>query len=88
MENARIYYGTKLWKLNRELYAKDQLMPVVRRQCGWLKDKFGFNWQITPKRLNELLSDSDPMKSQRVMMAMMQMRKIVIADLEKAYSGE
>ncbi len=63
-------------------------MPVVRRQCGWLKDKFGFNWQITPKRLNELLSDSDPMKSQRVMMAMMQMRKIVIADLEKAYSGE
>jgi predicted 3-demethylubiquinone-9 3-methyltransferase (glyoxalase superfamily) len=51
-------------------------------QCGWLKDKFGLSWQVLPKQLNELM-DKD--KSGRVMQAMLQMKKIVIADLEKAY---
>jgi len=53
--------------------------------CGWLKDRFGFSWQIVPKRLIELMNDSDPEKAQKVMEAMMKMQKIVIADLEKAY---
>ncbi|MBU4538079.1 MAG: VOC family protein [Weeksellaceae bacterium] len=53
--------------------------------CGWLKDRFGFSWQIVPKRLIELMNDSDPAKAQKVMEAMMKMQKIVIEDLEKAY---
>ena len=52
--------------------------------CGWLKDRFGLSWQIIPKRLPELLSDPDREKSQRVMAAMLQMRKIEIDELERA----
>jgi len=51
-------------------------------QCGWLKDKFGLSWQIIPKQLRELMGKD---KSGRVMSAMLKMKKIVIADLEKAY---
>ena len=51
--------------------------------CGWLKDKFGLSWQIVPDILPKLLSDPDPAKAQTAMAAMMQMRKIVIADLSK-----
>jgi len=50
-------------------------------QCAWLKDKFGISWQIVPTRLIELLGDPDPAKSQKVMMAMLKMKKIIIADL-------
>lgn len=53
-------------------------------QCGWLKDKFGLSWQITPDRLLELIGDKDAAKSQRAMQAMMQMRKIDIAKIEQA----
>lgn len=56
-------------------------------QCGWLKDKFGLSWQISPKRLMELMSDTDKAKAHRVANAMLQMKKIVIADLEKAYNA-
>ncbi len=53
-------------------------------QCGWLKDKFGMSWQITPDRLLELIGDKDPGKGQRAMQAMMQMKKIDIAKIEQA----
>lgn len=56
-------------------------------QCGWLKDKFGVSWQIVPTLLGELMSDPDPEKSQRVMQAMLQMKKLDIAELKKAYEG-
>jgi predicted 3-demethylubiquinone-9 3-methyltransferase (glyoxalase superfamily) len=56
--------------------------------CGWLKDKFGLSWQITPTRLIELISDKDAKKAQRVMEAMMKMKKIIIADLEKAAAAK
>lgn len=52
--------------------------------CGWLKDRYGLSWQIVPTRLTELLTDPDPERSQRVMKAMPQMRKIDIATLERA----
>jgi predicted 3-demethylubiquinone-9 3-methyltransferase (glyoxalase superfamily) len=52
--------------------------------CGWLKDRFGFSWQIVPDRLMELISDPDPERSQRAMRAMLQMKKIEIAELERA----
>lgn len=53
--------------------------------CGWLKDKFGVSWQIIPTLLGELLGDPDPLKSQRVMQAMLQMKKIDIKALKEAY---
>jgi len=52
--------------------------------CGWLKDRFGLSWQIVPTRLPELLGDPDPEKAQRVMQAMLQMKKIEIDELERA----
>lgn len=57
------------------------------QQCGWLADKYGMAWQVSPKRLGELLSVPDKEKSGRVMQAMLKMKKIVIADLEKAAQG-
>jgi predicted 3-demethylubiquinone-9 3-methyltransferase (glyoxalase superfamily) len=56
-------------------------------QCGWLKDKFGLSWQIIPSLLGKLMSDSDPVKSGRVMQAMLQMKKIDCAKLQAAYEG-
>ncbi len=52
--------------------------------CGWVKDRFGLSWQVTPRRLIELISSSDRAKSQRVMQAMLEMRKIDIPTLEAA----
>ena len=52
--------------------------------CGWLKDRFGLSWQIVPTRLPELLGDPDREKAQRVMAAMLQMKKIQIDELERA----
>jgi predicted 3-demethylubiquinone-9 3-methyltransferase (glyoxalase superfamily) len=57
------------------------------QQCGWLKDKFGFSWQIVPKALPQLLNDADKQKSARVMQAMLQMKKIDVAALQKAAQG-
>jgi predicted 3-demethylubiquinone-9 3-methyltransferase (glyoxalase superfamily) len=55
--------------------------------CGWLQDRYGLSWQIVPSLLPKLLGDPDPAKAQRVMQAMMQMTKIDIAGLQKAYDG-
>ena len=52
--------------------------------CGWLKDRFGLSWQITPRRLNELLADGDPDRARRAMEAMLKMGKIEVAELERA----
>jgi predicted 3-demethylubiquinone-9 3-methyltransferase (glyoxalase superfamily) len=57
-------------------------------QCAWLKDKYGLSWQIVPTVLIEMLQDKDPEKAQRVMKAMLQMKKIDIATLKRAYDGE
>lgn len=55
-----------------------------KQPCGWVQDKFGVSWQVTPRMLMENLSDPDREKSKRVFEAMMQMHKIIIADLEAA----
>jgi predicted 3-demethylubiquinone-9 3-methyltransferase (glyoxalase superfamily) len=57
-------------------------------QCGWLKDKYGLSWQITPTILPKLLQDKDPEKANRVMQAMMKMIKIDIETLKRAAEGE
>src|SRR6266545_3520066 len=55
--------------------------------CGWLKDRYGVSWQIIPTAMNDMISDPDPDKSQRAMQAMLQMSKIDIATIERAYRG-
>jgi predicted 3-demethylubiquinone-9 3-methyltransferase (glyoxalase superfamily) len=57
-------------------------------QCGWLRDKFGVSWQVTPTVLIDMLHDKDAKKSERVMKAMLQMQKIDIEKLEAAYGGK
>jgi len=58
------------------------------RQCGWLKDKFGLSWQVTPAIVPDMLADEDHAKSERVMRAMMQMKKLDFRLLQEAYRGE
>jgi predicted 3-demethylubiquinone-9 3-methyltransferase (glyoxalase superfamily) len=55
-------------------------------QCGWLKDKFGFSWQIVPKFLADKLDNGDPKRTRQMMGAMMKMKKMIVADLEAAYN--
>jgi predicted 3-demethylubiquinone-9 3-methyltransferase (glyoxalase superfamily) len=52
--------------------------------CGWIKDRFGVSWQVTPRRLNELVEDPDPERARRAMEAMLKMGKIEVAELERA----
>ena len=59
-----------------------------KSRCGWLKDKYGLSWQIIPPVLGQLLGDPDPVKSKRVMDAMLQMDKIDIRKLKQAYDQE
>jgi predicted 3-demethylubiquinone-9 3-methyltransferase (glyoxalase superfamily) len=56
-------------------------------RCGWLKDRYGLSWQIVPAVLPELLGDRDPVKAQRAMQAMLKMRKLDIAALERAHAS-
>ena len=59
-----------------------------KSQCGWLKDRYGLSWQIVPTVLLEFLGDKDPAKSQRVMKAMLRMKKLDIKILKQAYAGK
>jgi predicted 3-demethylubiquinone-9 3-methyltransferase (glyoxalase superfamily) len=54
------------------------------QQCGWLKDKYGLSWQVVPTVLGALMTDPDPARAGRVMQAMLQMKKLDIAELERA----
>ncbi|HVF59620.1 MAG TPA: VOC family protein [Thermoanaerobaculia bacterium] len=56
--------------------------------CGWLRDRYGLSWQIVPTVLGEMMKDPDPDRARRVMEAMLQMKKLDIAGLERAYAGE
>jgi predicted 3-demethylubiquinone-9 3-methyltransferase (glyoxalase superfamily) len=58
------------------------------QQCGWLKDKYGLSWQIVPEGLGDLVGDPDSEHSQRAMRAMLQMKKLDIDRLKRAYEGE
>lgn len=57
------------------------------QQCGWLKDKFGLSWQVVPEGMVEMLNHPDPVKTQRAFQAMMQMKKLDLAALERAFVG-
>lgn len=67
-------------------YFWERLSAVPKAEaCGWCKDPFGVSWQIVPVRLGELLEDSDEKKSLAALHAMLEMKKLVIADLERAF---
>ncbi len=57
-------------------------------QCGWLKDRWGVSWQIVPKRLFEMTADTDKAAARRALFAMLEMQKIDIAELERAFHGQ
>lgn len=57
------------------------------QQCGWLKDRFGLSWQVVPRVITKLMSDPDTAKSGKAMSAVMKMKKIDIAQVERAYAG-
>jgi predicted 3-demethylubiquinone-9 3-methyltransferase (glyoxalase superfamily) len=94
--------GGPLFKFNEavsfQIYTEDQaetdrltnaLSAVPEsEQCGWVKDRFGLSWQIVPKVLVEHMADPDPEKARRVMEAMLEMKRIDIAAIERAYQGE
>jgi predicted 3-demethylubiquinone-9 3-methyltransferase (glyoxalase superfamily) len=71
-----------------DYYWDHLLVGGEAEQCGWLKDKYGINWQVVPKQLGQLMSDPDSEKVGRVAHAMMKMVKLDVAGLEKAYRGE
>lgn len=69
-------------------YWNNLLKGGTPQACGWLKDKYGLSWQVTPTILGKLFASKDSEKSKRVMEAMMKMVKIDIKTLEEAYEGE
>ncbi len=71
-----------------ELWEKLTAEGGEEGRCGWLKDKYGLSWQIIPSALNEMLSDPDPEKAGRAMQAMLEMNKIDIEELQRAYDGQ
>ena len=71
-----------------ELWAKLTADGGEESQCGWLKDRFGLSWQIIPTALPELLQDEDSGRANRAMQAMLQMKKIDIAELKRAADGQ
>lgn len=71
-----------------ELWNKLTADGGAESRCGWLKDKYGFSWQIIPTILGKLMGDPDREKAQRVMNAMLKMAKMNIAELEAAHQGE
>jgi predicted 3-demethylubiquinone-9 3-methyltransferase (glyoxalase superfamily) len=68
-------------------YYWEQLSAVpAAEQCGWLKDKYGLSWQVVPSGMDEMLKDRDPERVARVTQALLQMKKLDIAGLERAYA--
>jgi len=57
------------------------------QQCGWLKDRFGVSWQVVPKGMDEMFADPGSPATQRTMEAMLRMKKLDVAELERAYAG-
>jgi predicted 3-demethylubiquinone-9 3-methyltransferase (glyoxalase superfamily) len=70
-----------------ELWTKLGAGAGEESSCGWLKDRFGLWWQIIPEALPRLMGDKDPVKAKRVVDAMLKMKKIDVAELERAYAA-
>jgi len=86
-EAVSFFVGCETQQEIDELWAKLIADGGSSSRCGWLKDKFGLSWQIVPNALGRMLSDPDAAKAGRAMNAMMQMDKLDVAALERAYEG-
>lgn len=97
MDSARSHEFTFNEAISFVVNCKDQkeidyyweLLSAVpeAEQCGWLKDKYGFSWQIVPERMDEMMANGDSEKVARVTQAFMRMKKFDLAELERAYEG-
>jgi len=87
-ESISFFVDCKTQEEVDELWEKLTADGGEESMCGWLKDKYGLWWQIIPTALGEMLGDKDAEKARRVMEAMLKMRKIVVADLQRAYDGQ
>ena len=86
-ESVSFFVDCKSQEEVDELWSKLTADGGEESRCGWLKDKYGLSWQIVPSALGELMGGPDPIKSQRVMQAMLQMGKIEIEGLRQAYEA-
>jgi predicted 3-demethylubiquinone-9 3-methyltransferase (glyoxalase superfamily) len=86
-EAISFFVGCETQQEIDDLWAKLTADGGASSRCGWLKDKFGLSWQIVPNALGRMLSDKDAAKSTRVMNAMLQMEKLDVSVLQRAYDG-
>ena len=87
-EAVSFFVGCETQQEIDDFWAKLTADGGAPSQCGWLKDKYGVSWQVIPKGLIEMLTDSDPEKAKRTTEAMFGMSKLDIDALERAYAGE
>ncbi len=87
-EAISFFVGCETQQEIDELWTKLLADGGVESRCGWLKDKFGLSWQIVPNQLGSMLGDQDPAKSKRVMDALLQMVKLDLPTLRRAYDGK
>jgi predicted 3-demethylubiquinone-9 3-methyltransferase (glyoxalase superfamily) len=87
-EAISFFVGCETQQEIDELWTKLLADGGQESRCGWLKDKFGLSWQIVPNQLGSMLADKDPAKSKRVMDALLQMVKLDLPTLRRAYTGE
>ena len=86
-EAISFFVGCETQQEIDDLWAKLTADGGASSRCGWLKDKFGLSWQIVPNALGRMLNDKDGEKSTRVMNAMLQMEKLDVNVLQRAYDG-
>jgi predicted 3-demethylubiquinone-9 3-methyltransferase (glyoxalase superfamily) len=84
-EAVSFFVGCETQQEIDELWAKLTADGGAPGRCGWLKDKFGLSWQIIPNALGEMLGDKDPAKAKRAMDAMLQMNKLDVSKLQRAF---
>jgi predicted 3-demethylubiquinone-9 3-methyltransferase (glyoxalase superfamily) len=87
-EAISFFVGCETQQEIDDLWAKLIAGGGAPSRCGWLKDRFGLSWQIIPNALGRMLADKDAAKSSRVMNAMLQMEKIDLGELQRAYDGK
>lgn len=86
-EAVSFFVGCETQQEIDELWAKLTADGGAPGRCGWLKDKFGLSWQIVPDVLGRLLKSGDPVRSKRVMDALLQMDKLDADRLQRAFDG-
>ena len=87
-ESVSFFVGCDTQEEIDEYWAKLTADGGSPSRCGWLKDKFGLSWQIVPNALGQMLGGTDGARSQRAMQALMQMNKLDLGELQRAYDGE